>query len=270
MSSTTSSGPFAGESKADAWLFEHSKFLRKHFSPNGPADIPSKHDLIQERASGDAFPRETKIDAALFGHSKFLRKRFKHEENVQGGIKSKSRMLRESLDGQRTNGQMEQNHQIDDMYGQRSAALEVEEGDESQGVFQDAPIAAATPRAGPHNEETANRLDHSNGIPVNETLEAHTQIPSADQDTTRSSSIPAWAAAQDNARSYSSVEQISAVAAVPKDGLIEHHPTTMESTPVTGGPVPHSLLSSAKLPDGVPGTGEETRPQGRESPVSSV
>jgi hypothetical protein len=218
MSSTTSSGPFAGESKADAWLFEHSKFLRKHFSPNGPADIPSKHDLIQERASGDAFPRETRIDAALFGHSRFLRKRFKHEENVQGGIKSKSRMLRESLDGQRSNGMMEQNNLVDDTYGQRFAPAEVEQGDKTQDVFQDAPIAAATRREGPYDEESANGLDHSNDIPINETSEARTQIPSADQDTARSSSVPAWAAAQDNTRSYSSVQQLSAVAGVPKTG----------------------------------------------------
>jgi hypothetical protein len=262
--------PSPAKSKADAWLFEHSKFLRKHFSPNGPADIPSKHDLIQERASGEAFPRETKIDAALFGHSRFLRKRFKHEENVQGGIKSKSRMLRESLDGQRSNGMMEQNDSVGDTYGQRSAAAEVEQSDKTQDVFQDAPIAAATPREGPHDEESANGLDHRNDIPVNETPEAHTKIPSADQDTARSSSVPAWAAVQDNARSYSSVEPFSAVAGVPKAGLIEHHPTTMESTPVTGRPVPHSLLSNTKLQDRLPGTGEETRPLGRESPVSSI
>ena len=218
MSSTTESA-YAGESKADAWLFEHSKFLRKHFSPQGPTEIPSKHSMIQDRSSGDAFPGETKMDAALFEHSKFLRKHVKHEENVDGGVKSKSAMLRESLDGGRTHGgeSITEDREALDQTGTNSN-------------FHDDLNGAALSRQITRDPAAVNDVEDRNGV---------NELPAQEIPHT-----PAWQVATDNERSYGDeVSLRSAAKAGP--GLIEAHPTTMESTSSVGRPVPHSLMSNS-------------------------
>ena len=211
MSSLASSGPYVGETKADAWLFEHSKFLRKHFSPQGPSDLPSKSELIQERASGDAFPGETKMDAALLAHSKLLRKHIKHEENVNGGIKSKSAMLRESLDGDRS-------HEAET----NSTSLE------GRTIAEDS-IRPAPSRVATRESAISNELD---GAGINGSPREGSQH------------VPAWQAATDNERAYGDEASLRS-AAMAGPGLIEHHPTIMESTPVVERPVPHSLMSNS-------------------------
>lgn len=46
---TKEKGPFAGETRTDAWLFEHSKFLRNHFKHNHQDEFEtkSKHDMLR-------------------------------------------------------------------------------------------------------------------------------------------------------------------------------------------------------------------------------
>lgn len=251
MSVSTSSGPFAGESRADAWLFEHSKFLRKHFSPNGPTDIPSKHELVQERASGNAFPRETKMDTALFEHSKFLRNHVKHEENVEGGIQSKHAMLRDSFDGDRpkSSGALSEGNEapkgLRKTMRSNAANTTTSHSDpagNSIDVPQNdpivAPVAAAVASSTPKDRDVVNGTDNADDIPHSTATEDQALALSA-------GAVPAWQAATDNRRAYGEEKSLRSAAAVGAGpGLIEHHPTTMESTPAVERPVPHSLQSN--------------------------
>ena len=264
MSTTTaSSGPYAGETKVDAWLFEHSKFLRKHFSPKGPTEIPSKHELVQERLSGVAYPRESKMDVALFEHSKFLRKHVKHDGD-DFAIKSKHAMLRESFDhdGERPEARGEINGAnpgpIILRKTMRRSTSTTNEALRDEPVAGEAPAAAA-----PTTPGLANGINPTNGEPAHSLVTEDTPYshhPHIEtHKPTHTPTIPAWQAATDTSRAYgdeappSSFRSATAggVAAVNTSshtggpGLISHHPTTMESIPVVSRPVPHSLMSNS-------------------------
>jgi hypothetical protein len=261
MFTFTPSGPYVRESKADAWLFEHSSFLRKHFSHNGPDDLPSKHDLVQERSSGDAFSRESKIDTALFEHSKFLRKHVKHEGDDEG-IKSKHTMLRESLDGERSLFGEETGDE--DVVARPNALKEMMSDDPTpateQGTY-DPPQNGAVPILAPTDTKPlapAWQAATDTSITHGDEAYPHRSLSSMDQSTKTESTLVSEAAPFDKSHAFGDEATLRPAAAVGAGegtdrnlapGLIEHHPTTMESTPVVR-PVSHSLMSSTRIGDG--------------------
>jgi hypothetical protein len=270
MSTTTaSSGPYAGETKIDAWLFEHSKFLRKHFSPQGPTEIPSKHELVQERLSGDAYPRETKMDVALFEHSKFLRNHVKHDGD-DAAIKSKHAMLRESFDhdGERPRARGETGGASSGpIILRKSMRRSISTTNEA---LHDEPVAAAT-AATVTAPEITNGADPMDGEPAHFLVTEDTPYrhhPHIETHNHAPTTVPAWQAATDTSQGYGDDGAPPAAAggaggvvgasAHTGPGLISHHPTTMESIPVVSRPVPHSLMSnSIYATEGVVGDAEE-------------
>lgn len=261
---SSKSGPYAQESKADAWLFEHSKFLRKHFSPKGPTDLPSKHELVQERATSDggAFPRESKIDTALFEHSKFLRKHLKHDGDDEG-IKSKSAMLRESFDGDRPAGALG----LRDADGNTTprGLRKTMRGDsttaaQEQPETYDAPQDELLPVVAPvKSTEHVPAWQAATDTSVPYGSEVSPQRSAVGPGTAEEPVLISDAAKIDPGRAYGDEASLRSAAAfgggsAGRDvapGLIEHHPTTMESSPVVGRPVPHSLMSNARVGNGM-------------------
>jgi hypothetical protein len=270
---SNTSGPYPGESKADAWLFEHSKFLRKHFSPKGPTDLPSKHELVQERSSGDgaAFPKESRMDAALFEHSKFLRKHIKHEGDYDE-IKSKHAMLRESFDGDRprgAGGMRDENGNIilrKTMRGEPAPAVQPQQ--ETYDPPQDDAVPVLAAPVDTATQVPAWQAATDTSVPYGS--EVSPQRSATGADTSADPVLISQTATVDPARAYGDEASLRSAAAAgmrnrSKDvgpGLIEHHPTTMESTPVVERPVPHSLMSNAKFGGGT-GAGEEQDPMAR-------
>ena len=282
MSTTTaSSGPYAGETKIDAWLFEHSKFLRKHFSPQGPTDIPSKHELVQERLSGDAYPRESKMDAALFEHSKFLRNHVKHDGD-DSAIKSKHAMLRESFDhdGERPKTRGETG-------GANSGPIILRKTmrrsiSTTNEALKDEPVETAATAATATGPGITNGTDLTDGEPAHFLVTEDTPYSHHPHIETRPPSNPAWQAATDTSRAYGDDGAPSSYAAGlgasggvndansshTGPGLISHHPTTMESVPVVSRPMPHSLMSnSVYAREGVVGDAEEVEMKEEEDPM---
>lgn len=269
---SSKSGPYAGEGKTDAWLFEHSKFLRKHFSPRGPTDLPSKHELVQERSSGDgaAFPKESRMDAALFEHSKFLRKHVKHEGDYDD-IKSKHAMLRENFDGERSAGAARMRDENRNTRLRKTMRGEPAPTAQPQTETYDPPRDDAVPVvAAPVDTAThvpAWQAATDTSVPYSSEVSPQRSATGAATDTNIEPVLILQAATVDPARAYGDKASLRSAAAVRgrnvnKDvgpGLIEHHPTTMESTPVVGRPTPHSLMSNARLGMGT-GNGEEQDP----------
>ena len=96
-------------------------------------------------------------------------------------------------------------------------------------------------------------------IPYGDEASPHRSVSGMDPSTTTEPTLISQAATFDTSRAYAHEATLRSAAAVGAGegtnrdiapSLIEHHLTTMESTPVVRRPVPHSLMSNARFGDG--------------------